>query len=394
MNLLFVHGGSRLKFDEEGFCYVDGNLNNNIFDRYSKLCDKFILVLRKENTIYKHDYAVKSFNKVDLDKTELFAIDDLYRPFINYINIPKRSHAERQIEKAVLSCDKAIIRSLVNFYTVTTLKYCQKYNKPYLVEVTGCVYEGFWFHSLRGKLIANYYENRVKKMLKVSPYAVYVTEEALQKRYPCNGYTLGCSDVEISEIPEILLKERVQRYSKDNKKFIIGTAAFLAVKWKGQDSVIKAIAKLKEKGIHNIEYQLVGAGDCHRLLRAIKKYKLEDCVKILGAKPHEEVFTWIDTLDVYIQPSYQEGLCRTIVEAMSRSCPVVSSNAGGNYELTNPDYIFQKGDEDDIMKVLTKILDINNLISECHRSFSCSHRYLKSSLDKKRNSFYQLFISK
>lgn len=64
---------------------------------------------------------------------------------------------------------------------------------------------------------------------------------------------------------------------------------------------------------------------------------LEDCVSILGAKPHSEVFSWLDSIDIYVQPSFMEGLCRSIVEAMSRACPVICTNVGGNYELVSSD---------------------------------------------------------
>lgn len=69
---------------------------------------------------------------------------------------------------------------------------------------------------------------------------------------------------------------------------------------------------------------------------------LEDCVSILGAKPHSEVFSWLDSIDIYVQPSFMEGLCRSIVEAMSRACPVICTNVGGNYELVSSDCLFEK----------------------------------------------------
>lgn len=60
--------------------------------------------------------------------------------------------------------------------------------------------------------------------------------------------------------------------------------------------------------------------------------------------PHDKIFEWLDTIDIYIQPSYQEGLCRSVVEAMSRACPVICSDACGERELANEKFIFKRGD--------------------------------------------------
>ena len=51
------------------------------------------------------------------------------------------------IEQAVKESDKVIIRSLGNIYTNSALKYACKYNKPYLIEVTGFAWESMWYHS-------------------------------------------------------------------------------------------------------------------------------------------------------------------------------------------------------------------------------------------------------
>ena len=113
------------------------------------------------------------------------------------------------------------------------------------------------------------------------------------------------------------------------------------VKWKGQKYVIKAIADLKNKGITGIEYQLIGSGTGKKLIRYAKKLGVENEVKVIGALPHSEVWKWYDSIDVYVQPSFSEGLCRSIVEAMSRACPIICSDVGGNYELIEKDFLFQ-----------------------------------------------------
>jgi len=394
MKLTFIQGGTRLKQDNEGTWYTDGNFNDKVWERYKSYCDEFRVILRKEDKKYSKEVAQSKYNIVPLDKLKLFPVADLNRPMIRNLNLVLKKKVDKEIEEVIKTSDKVIIRSILNHYTLTALKYCKKYKKPYLIEVAGYAFDGYWSHGdLLGKLAAIPYEILVKVNMKKAPYSVYVTNEALQKRYPTNGRELGCSDVELRELDENILINKIDKYkNNDGKKIIMGTLGWVNLKTKGQHDVIKALYKLKTKGITNFEYQLVGAGDDTFLRGLIKKYNLEEIVHIVGGKTHEEVFTWLETIDLYIQPSYQEGLCRAIVEAMSKACPIIASNAGGNYELTSKKYIFKKGNVNQIVKILENIT-IDELIKESKRSFENSKDYQKEILDKKRDEFYREFIN-
>ncbi len=63
-------------------------------------------------------------------------------------------------------------------------------------------------------------------------------------------------------------------------------------------------------------------------------------LKIIGPVRHDQVFPWLDSLDLYIQSSYQEGLCCSVIEALSRALPVICSDTGGNYELVEQKVYF------------------------------------------------------
>lgn len=136
---------------------------------------------------------------------------------------------------------------------------------------------------------------------------------------------------------------------------------------------------------------MIGTGNGYNLMTLVKKLGLEEQVKILGAYPHEEVFKWLDHIDIYIQPSYQEGLCRAIVEAISRGCPVIASDAGGNYELINNNYIFPCGNYIQLAALIEKI--IPNEVNEAKRNFERSKHYNKERLDLMRTKFLLDFIN-
>ena len=341
MKLLFIQGGSRVRKCNNNTYYVDGNFNNSIWKRYNSYCDELTVILRKCSSLFDEKDICDKLNKIDLNLLDLKLVDDVYSPKINYLNIKKKNKIKKIIEKEVLKSDKVIIRSIGNFYTNTALKYCKKYRKDYLIEVTGFAFEGLWYHSFLGKLIAIPRELKMRKSIRKSKYVVYVTNEELQKRYNCLGKSLGCSDVEITINGEDVLNNRKKKIEEYNENYVykLGTAAFLNVKWKGQQDVIKVLHKLKKNGITNFKYELIGSGDQKYLQKLINKYNLQEQVKILGVKKHDEVFNWLNGIDIYIQPSYQEGLCRSIVEAMSVACPVICTDTGGNKELIDNKFI-------------------------------------------------------
>lgn len=332
---------------------------------------------------------LQKFNKIDTNLLNLILMDDIYKPKTNFINFNKKNQIKNIIEKEVKKADRIIIRSIGNFYTNYALKMCKKHNKKYLIEITGFAFDGLWYHSFLGKICAFPREIKLKISVKNAPYAVYVTKEALQQRYPCVGKSIGCSDVEINETDNFYL---TRNHNVNNKKIILGTAAFIDVKWKGQSNVIKALYYLKKKGINNFEYQLIGAGKGEKLKKMIKKYGMSNQIKLLGVKKHEAVFDWLKTLDIYIQPSYQEGLCRSIVEAMSVGCPVICSNVGGNYELIDSNYTYDKRNFKELAAILRNISS-DDLLNQSRKNHLKAQKYNSNILNKKRDKFYKEFCN-
>ena len=72
---------------------------------------------------------------------------------------------------------------------------------------------------------------------------------------------MGCSNVLLPDFDENILNDRIKRIQNraDHEIIIMGTAGAVNVKYKNQESVIKAISKLKEEGRH-VEYYMAGGG--------------------------------------------------------------------------------------------------------------------------------------
>ena len=186
MKLLFIQGGTRLKEDTDGNLYTDGNLNNKVWERYKSYCDELLILLRKEEKKYSNSEANEKFNKLNIDdKVKVKPLIDLMKPKKRFFSFKYRKLVKKEIERNIKECDKAIIRSAHNFYTLTAIKLCKKYNKPYLIEVAGYAFDGYWGHGdLYGKIVAYPYELLAKKAMREAKYCVYVTNYSLQKSIP------------------------------------------------------------------------------------------------------------------------------------------------------------------------------------------------------------------
>ena len=292
----------------------------------------------------------------------------------------------KNILREDISQADAVIVRLDSFMGLQTIRECKKINKPYMIELVGCAWDSFWNHGISGKLLAPYLFIRTKKEVFNAPFVVYVTSKFLQNRYPTKGINTNISNVKLGKQNEMDLENRLKKISGMSDKIVLGTAANVDVRYKGQQFVIEALGKLKEYGYDNFEYQILGAGDQTYLKNVAKKYNVENQVVFLGSYPHEKVFSWLkNDLDVYIQPSLQEGLPRSVIEAMSVGLPCIGSDVAGIPELLNEDWVFnrKKNKSNEILNILSKI-DKSSLYEQAKRNFYEASLYDYDTLLKRR----------
>lgn len=355
-----------------GEYYSTGGLSNEILSRYAKYFGRVIVVARVVN----EDVTGENYSKITNSDVKI---------------INRNLVTVREIKKIVKKSD-CVISRLPSKIGSELVSYCNNI-KPCFVEMVACPWDSLSNHSIRGKIIAPFAMYFTKIQVKNAEYVLYVTNEFLQKRYPTKGKQLGCSDVCLEEINPEILANRIEHIKKNSGKYIIGTTAAVDVKYKGQEFVIKALSILKKRGITNFEYQLVGNGSQERLKQIAKKYGVEDKVIYLGGKPHDKVFEWLDSIDIYIQPSLQEGLPRALVEAQSRALPCCGSSTGGIPELLLKECVFdKKGDLPLTIANWLQDFTDEKAIEYATWNFNNSKNYQSDILAAKRDAFYREFI--
>lgn len=380
---LFSFDGPMYK-DKNGV-YCNTTLTSEMFKRYFSVIDELLIVIRTYNI--DKTYIEANLNKIELDNIKFIEI-----PNLNTIKsfIFKRYEYKKLIMNYVKKADLIFVR-MPSIISDLTIQCCKKINKKYLVEVGGCAWDAHWNHSLIGKIIAPYVFYKEKNGVKNAVYATYVTEKWLQKRYPTKSYSISASNVYLDKLDKKNIEKRIEKLKKisKHKKITIGTIAAVNVKYKGQEYVIRAIARLKNEG-YNIIYELVGGGDQSYLKGLAKKLDIYDNINFKGILLKNDIMNWLEKIDIYIQPSKQEGLPRALIEALSKGVPSLGATTAGIPELINKRFIFKKGNVDDIIKKLKKLLS-SDLVLVSQENFNKSKEFELSVLNQKREDIYKKY---
>jgi len=381
MATLFVYDGG-IK-EKDGAFYTD-NFGDKLVERYSYFNENVEYIMRE--IPFEVGDEIK-YSKITHEKFKFTSIPNICSIKGLTVNASK---IKKTIKDRIYKSNIIIIR-LPSFAGIKAIRECIKLRKPYIVELVTCPWDAFWNHSLKGKLVAPFMYFMNKKYVKNAKYVLYVSKEFLQRRYPCYGRTISCSDVILKPLPKNTLDKRLNKIKNMtyDKSIVLGTIAAVNVRYKGQKYVIKAISRLNKKG-YNFEYHIVGGGDQSYLKAIAQKCMVSDKVKFLGPLKHDKVFDFIQNIDLYVQPSNAESHGRVIVEAMSLACPVIGSSTGGIPELVSPECVFERKNVKDLERVLKKI-DKYSMENEAVRSFEKAKEFDVDLLDEKRTAFYKEF---
>jgi glycosyltransferase involved in cell wall biosynthesis len=101
---------------------------------------------------------------------------------------------------------------------------------------------------------------------------------------------------------------------------------------KNVDLLLVSLARLRQSG-RNASALLIGGELDQRLRRRLEDLGISNAVEISPYVGPDRLRDLLRTLDVFVVPSHQEGLCIAALEAMACGCPVVSTRCGGPQEF-------------------------------------------------------------
>lgn len=147
---------------------------------------------------------------------------------------------------------------------------------------------------------------------------------------------------------------------------------------KGVFDILRAIAAHREEAEGRIELVIGGNRNEQKLLDTIKAGGLDNIVRFEGWVSGEKKLRLLNEADVYILPSFNEGLPISILEAMSYGCPIISTPVGGIPEVVNNNGILvTPGSETEIWEAMSRYMKNPSLIeSEGSQSLVNVKEYL------------------
>ncbi|MDJ0734634.1 MAG: glycosyltransferase family 4 protein [Nostocaceae cyanobacterium] len=269
----------------------------------------------------------------------------------------------------------------------------KQYHYPYGVEVVADPYDVFAPGSVKHPLRAFFrwlFPRQLRRLCAEACAAAYVTENALQSRYPAgvNTFSTFYSDVELPDSAFVPLPPIPE---KDKDVFRLISVGTMDQLYKAPDVLIDAVAECVRAGL-NLELVFVGDGKYRRELEAkAADLGLSERINFLGWLPAgDAVRAELDRADVFILPSHQEGLPRAMIEAMARGLPCIGSTVGGIPELLHPEDMVTPGDVEELASKIAEVVTNPQRIAQMSaRNLQKAKDYRGELLHQRRIKFYR-----
>ncbi len=167
---------------------------------------------------------------------------------------------------------------------------------------------------------------------------------------------------------------------------------------KGIFDLLQVLKQNREYYEGKIKLIVGGNGEVDKLKKIILDNSLQEIVLFKGWVSGEEKANLLKTTDVYILPSYNEGLPLSILEAMSYGMPIISTDVGGISEVVHDDQngcLIKPGDLSQLDASLRKFVEDPALLKRYGlKSLDIVMPYYSKSVIPKLNMIYEDLLSK
>ena len=310
--------------------------------------------------------------------------------YLGPVQYLQRCRAVKRAVRGTIGEADAVILRVPSQIAATLMSRLRVTRRPYGVEVVGNPRDAFApgavRHPLR-PLFRWWFARQLRDQCAGAAAAAYVTKEALQRAYPNPSFSVGVSDVEITDASLVARpRDVVAKSSWD-----LVTVTSLAQLYKGPDVLIDATAECVRSGL-DVRLAIAGDGK-HRaeLEQRAAAAGVADRVRFLGQVPAgDAVRAELDRADVFVLPSRTEGLPRAMIEAMARGLPCIGTNVGGIPELLPPADMVPAGDAAAVAsKIREVVTNPKRMATMSQRNFHAAHEYREETLRERRITFYR-----
>jgi glycosyltransferase involved in cell wall biosynthesis len=389
MKLLYCHDNVYFHSDF-GAVYSQGQFPHSYFEPFIEAFGEVTVVGR--GVPLNKNYDLKKLNVSSGP-----SVDFQLMPNINSLSglLVNRAKVNAALAKLVGEADAVIIRAVSDLGWIA-FQHAKAMNKPVAMEMAACAWDSTWNHGSRyGKIYAPIRYVRDRAITRHADFALYVSQNFLQGRYTSHGHTAVASNVRIPMPDAATLEKRLAKISGTGPEdmTVIGLIGTLGHKLKGIHTALHALQRVEQRNPGRFIFKILGPGNPEKYRMMARKLGLEHIVFFDGViQSGTEVLKWLENIDIYIQPSYQEGVPRATIEAMSMGCPVIGSTAGGIPELLPPDWLHKPGDYHTLDTLLEKMIASKELQKESAvRNFEKAKFYTSERLMPVRREFWKSF---
>lgn len=383
MRLLFAHDHRFLR-GPAGELYTPGHLPATTWERYLQHFDE-VRVIARDGGALAPGVRLARADHPDVEFDFLPSLSSLRR-----LVLPSRS-ADERMKRAVEAAD-AVVARLPSEIGQLAVKHARRQGKPYAIEVVGCAWDGcFNQGTASARAYAPLAYLRTRRAIGNAPFVLYVTSSWLQGRYPTRGHAEGASNVVLEPMDAKGAAQRKQRLERlrAGDKPVLGTIATLRVKYKGLQTAFEALALLRSSGLE-LTYRVLGPGPVEPWRQLADRFGVADLVHFDGTRSAgAQVSAWLDGIDLYLQPSFTEGLPRAMIEAMSRGAACIGSTRGGIPELLPADRLHPAGDVARLTELVRRFAgDADAVAAASAADLETAGQFELESLKARRRDFY------
>ena len=201
------------------------------------------------------------------------------------------------------------------------------------------------------------WKRKIRYLLEKSDAVICLSESwktALMKIAPAGKITVIKNAISLPFLSD--------RQKKENKSINIVFLGLIGER-KGIFDLIKVLSRLIAEEC-NIHLTVGGNGDIKRLINEIEKNGLKNNVTYAGWIVGNDKDELMRNTDIFVLPSYGEGMPMTILEAMSYAIPVIATNVGGIPELIKDGetgHLIEPGNLDQLLEKMKKLIEDENM---------------------------------
>lgn len=159
---------------------------------------------------------------------------------------------------------------------------------------------------------------------------------------------------------------------------------------KGHHILIAALIRLLNEGL-NITAKIIGPGkEIDNLRNVISANNYQNKILLVGTVPWgEDLFRYLDEVDLFVLPSLTEGMPRALLEAMARGLPAIGSDTGGIKELLDDQFRAKPADSVELADKIRRLINNQKLLEEMSKkNYEKALEYRKEIMQERKLSFW------